>query len=112
MDEPLEKAIRIIIQVADPDKIILFASRSRGDFKSDSDYDIFILRKEIANKRELTQAIYRSLYGIGAGVDLIVESPERFNELKDNPYMIYREIARYGKIVYERRTPSGVMFAQ
>ncbi|MBF0338901.1 MAG: nucleotidyltransferase domain-containing protein [Nitrospirae bacterium] len=103
MDEPLEKAIQIIIQVADPDKIILFGSRSRGDFKNESDYDIFILRKEVTNRRELTQAIYKSLYGIGAGVDLIVESPERFNELKDNPYMIYKEIAKSGKIVYERQ---------
>lgn len=104
MDEPLEKAIQIIIQVANPDKIILFGSRSRGDFKDESDYDIFILTKEVTDKRALTQSIYKSLYGIGAGVDLIIESPERFDELKDNPYMIYKEIAISGKVVYERNS--------
>jgi predicted nucleotidyltransferase len=30
MDKPLEKAIDIIVKVADPDKIILFGSRARG----------------------------------------------------------------------------------
>jgi predicted nucleotidyltransferase len=103
MDEPLEKAIQIIVRIANPDKIILFGSRSKDDFNAESDYDIFILIGEPANKRELTQSIYKSLYGIGAGVDLIVESPERFNQLKDNPYMIYKEIAATGKVVYERR---------
>ena len=103
MNDLLEKTIQIIIRVANPDKIILFGSRAREDFNSASDYDIFILKREIANKRELTQALYRSLYGIGAAVDLIVESPERFSELKDNPWMIYKEIAIFGHIVYERR---------
>jgi predicted nucleotidyltransferase len=103
MDSPLEKAIKIIVQVANPDKIILFGSRAKGNYKDESDYDLFILKKEIANKRKLTQLIYKSIYGVGAGVDLIVESPDRFNELKSNPYMIYKEIAKSGKVVYERK---------
>lgn len=102
-DIPLEKAIQIIIQVANPDKIILFGSRAKGYYKDESDYDLFILKKEVGNKRKLTQLLYRSIYGIGASVDLIVESMEKFNELKDNPYMIYREIAKSGKVVYERQ---------
>ncbi|MBF0465718.1 MAG: nucleotidyltransferase domain-containing protein [Nitrospirae bacterium] len=102
MDEQLEKTIQVIIRVANPDKIILFGSRAREVFTDESDYDIFVLKKEITNKRELTQTLYRSLYGIGAGVDLIVESPAKFDELKDNPYMVYKEIATTGKVVYER----------
>jgi len=103
MTDLLDKAVKIIIQVADPDKIILFGSRARGDFQDESDYDLFILKKGLSmNKRKLAQLIYRSLYGIGAGVDLIVESPEKFDELKNNPYMVYKEIARFGKVVYER----------
>ncbi len=36
----LEKAIEIIIRSVDPEKIILFGSRARGDHKKESDYDI------------------------------------------------------------------------
>jgi len=38
MDNPLEKAIDIIVKVADPDKIILFGSHARGGSRKDSDY--------------------------------------------------------------------------
>lgn len=33
MDTPLEKAVKIIIQLSDSDKIILFGSRAREDYK-------------------------------------------------------------------------------
>jgi len=38
--DPLEKAMEIIIRSVDPDKIILFGSRARGDHNKESDYDI------------------------------------------------------------------------
>jgi len=74
MDGPLKKAIDIIVQVADPDKIILFGSRARGDNKKDSDYDICV----------------------------IVQTPDKFDELKDDPYFVYRQIAKDGVTVYEK----------
>ena len=45
MSNPLERAIEIIVKVADPDQIILFGSRARGDAKQDSDYDICVIIK-------------------------------------------------------------------
>jgi hypothetical protein len=42
-------------------------------------------------------------FGISAPVDVNIETPERFEELKDNPFMIYKEISTYGKVVYENR---------
>lgn len=102
MKEALEKAVKIIVQVADPDRIILFGSRTRGDAKKESDFDVCVLKKGVEHRRKLAQRIYRSLYGIGAPVDVIVETPEKFEELKTNPYMIYREIFRHGKVLYEK----------
>ena len=78
MKEALEKAVKIIVQVADPDRIILFGSRTRGDAKKESDFDVCVLKKGVEHRRKLAQRIYRSLYGIGAPVDVIVETPEKF----------------------------------
>jgi predicted nucleotidyltransferase len=102
MNTPLEKAIESIIKSVNPDKIILFGSRARGDFKKESDYDICIIKKGVEHRRKLAQQIYRFLYGVGVPVDIIVETPERFEELKDNPFMIYQEISKYGRVVYEK----------
>ncbi len=102
MSNPLERAIEIIVKVADPDKVILFGSRARGDAKQDSDYDICVIKSGISQRRKLTQQIYRSLFGVGVPIEVIVETPERFDTLKDNPFLIYREIARYGRVIYEK----------
>ncbi|VVB89739.1 Nucleotidyltransferase domain protein [uncultured archaeon] len=103
MANPLDKAIEIIIRSVDPDKIILFGSCARGDHKKESDYDICVIKKGIFHRRKLAQQIYKFLYGVGAPVDIIVETQERFEELKSNPFMIYKEISTRGKVVYEKR---------
>nr|QNO50257.1 hypothetical protein HOIKONPE_00001 [Methanosarcinales archaeon ANME-2c ERB4] len=35
-------------------------------------------------------------------VGVIVETPETFDKLKDNPFQIYNEIAKHGQVVYEK----------
>lgn len=97
----LIEIIQKIVEVAVPDKIILFGSRAKEEQKKESDYDICVLIKKIRHKRELAQSIYMKL-DVNVPVDVIVETPERFNELKDNPFLIYNEIAKYGRVVYEK----------
>ena len=100
MDKPLEKAIDII--VADPDKIILFGSRSRGNNKKDSDYDVCVLKRNVEHRRKLAQQIYVSLCDVNTPIDVIGQTPEKFDELKDDPYLIYKQIAKDGVVVYEK----------
>jgi len=102
MNNPLEKTIEIIVEAVQPEKIILFGSRARGGSGKGSDYDICVIKRGVEHRRRLAQQIYKLLYGVGAPVDIIVETPERFDELKNNPFMVYREIARYGRVLYER----------
>jgi len=51
--------------------------------------------------RKLAQRIYLKL-DVDVSVDIIVETPKRFNQLKDNPFLIYNEIAKYGRVIYEK----------
>lgn len=102
MDEPLKKAIEIIKIVANPDKIILFGSRSIGGGDARSDYDLLVLKRGVTERRKLAQRIYLNFKNIGAPIDVIVEDPERFESLKENPYLVYHEIAHNGRIVYEQ----------
>ena len=78
-DDKLERIIQIIIENVNPDKIILFGSRAKGNVKGFHDYDICVLKKDIVNNRKLAMDIYGMLYGTGAAVDLIVENPEHFD---------------------------------
>ncbi len=101
-EQSLEKVLRIIIQTADPDRIILFGSRAKGQAKPDSDYDLCVLKHGLTQRRPLVRELYRSLLGVGVPVEVIVETPERFEQHKENPYLIYHEIDRDGQVVYEK----------
>ena len=98
----LRHLVDILIREVEPDRIILFGSRARSDNEEQSDYDICILKTGVVHRRKLAKQIYRLLYDIDVPVDVIVETPERFNQLKDNRFLVYKEIARHGQVIYER----------
>jgi len=102
----LKKIVEIIARSADPDRIILFGSRAKGtqDPKK-SDYDICVIKSGVTHRRELAMKLYRDLYGVGVPVDVIVETPETFDKARDNPFVIYHDIATQGRIIYERPVP-------
>ena len=98
----IQKIVEIIVRTVDPDRIILFGSRARRDNKKQSDYDICVIKRGVVKRRDIAMQIYRDLYGIGAAVDIIVETPDTFEDLKDNPFLIYHDIALQGKVIYEK----------
>ncbi len=102
MNDSLEKAIKIIVQVAKPDKIILFGSHAKGDDRSESDYDLLVLKRGVKKQRLLTQKIYLSFKDVGAPIDVIVADLDKYELLKTDPYLIYSEAARNGRMVYEK----------
>ena len=102
MKDPLEKAIKTIVKVAEPDKIILFGSHAKGDDKPESDYDLLVLKRGVKKQRSLTQKIYLSFKDVGAPIDVIVADLDKYEQLKMDPYMIYSEAARNGRMVYEK----------
>ena len=102
MNKELNKAIEAIKEIADPDKIILFGSHAKGKSNFDSDIDLLVLKRGVKNRRELAQKIYMNFTDIGAPVDVIVEDPVEFEIKKKDPFLIYKEIAESGKVVYER----------
>ena len=101
----LKKIVEVVARSADPDRIILFGSRSKGTQTQKSDYDICVIKRGVKHRRELAMKLYRDLYGIGVPVDVIVETPETFEEFKDNPFMMYHDIAQQGRIIYEKPVP-------
>lgn len=104
MKEYFDKAVKIIIDTFNPDKIILFGSQARGDNNIDSDYDILVIKEHIKNKIRETQDIYKVLLNTNLSIDIILSTPEDFDKNKNNKYLIYKDIERYGKLIYERKT--------
>lgn len=103
MDDPvLSRIVRIIIEAADTDSIILFGSRVTGRAQNDSDYGICVLKSGNEGRIKKAKLLYRSLYGVGVPVNILVETPASYNANRTNLHLIYREIARTGKVMNEK----------
>lgn len=100
--EKVESAVRKIIEVSHPVKLILFGSYVRGEMNINSDLDVLVIvRDGITNPRKESVRIRRALRGISMPLDIIVVPEKEWMQLKDKPGMIYREALREGKVVYE-----------
>ncbi len=88
--------------VFDPDKIILFGSRARGQGGPDSDADLLIVMRVNGSKRQRAVQMDLALEGIPLPIDLIVVTPEEVEKYRNAPGTVIPEAVREGKVLYER----------
>ncbi len=96
----LDQIVQRIVEVAQPEKIILFGSAAKGEMGPDSDVDLLVIKSNV-HRRRLSQTIYRNLYGIGQAVDVVVVTPEDVERYKDSFALVIEPALREGKVIYE-----------
>ena len=96
----IEEVVRRIVEVAQPEKIILFGSAARGEMGPHSDLDILVV-KSGADHWGLCGKIRRALRGVNAVVDLVVATPEDLERYKDSQPLVYKPALREGRVVYD-----------
>lgn len=97
--EVLDEIIRRIVEVAKPEKIILFGSAARGEVGPHSDVDLLVI-KSGANRLDLIGEIYRNLRGVGEAVDVIVATPEDVERYRNSHAVVIAPALKEGKVVY------------
>ena len=91
-----------IVELSKPEKIILFGSQANGTNSINSDIDLLVLIEGIENKRQMAQTLYKELIPFKVAIDLIIETPENYMKYKNEKSFIYFQIAKTGKVVYEK----------
>ena len=99
-DDLLQEIIRRVVEVADPDRIILFGSAARGDMGPHSDVDLLVIKSGEFGQRDLTGQIYMNLFGVGHPVDVILVTQEYVYRYKDTPWLIVFPAMKEGRQVY------------
>jgi len=95
--------VRRIVQTTQPDKIILFGSRARGDARPDSDFDVLVIKDSDEPGYRRDAPLYLALAGMNAPVDLMVYTPEEVREWSAVPQAFVTTAVREGKVLYERK---------
>ena len=102
-DDLIRDVVRRIVQAAQPDKIILFGSRARGDARPDSDIDILVIQDSTEPGYRRDAALYLALAGLNAPVDLITYTPEEVSDWSAVPQAFITTAVREGKVMYENK---------
>jgi CRISPR-associated endonuclease/helicase Cas3 len=96
----LEEIVRRVIEVARPDRIILFGSAARGEMGPDSDVDLLVIRSGVEHRRRLAQDIYMNLSGVGVPVDVVVATPEDAERFGNRIGSVMMPALREGRVIY------------
>ncbi len=96
----LAEIVRRIVEVAHPDRIILFGSAVWGTMTPDSDVDLLVVTRGPAHRGHLTEAIYMNLIGVGQAVDIVVVTPEDVEKYRDSHAVVIAPAVREGKVIY------------
>ena len=94
--------VRRIVQTAQPDKIILFGSRARGDARPDSDFDVLVIKESSEPRYRRSVPLYVALANLPAEVEVMVYTPEEIEEWRKVPQAFVTTAVREGTTIYER----------
>src|SRR4051794_8287700 len=94
--EKIDEAVRRLVEVAQPSRIILFGSAARGDLHEHSDVDLMVVLPEppAPSHGAAVSRFYSALAGIPMAKDIVVVTEDRLAELGDRPSLVYREALR------------------
>ena len=105
-DGLLGEMVRAIVDEVDPEQVILFGSRARGDEREHSDVDLIVVEAEPfgperSRHKELVR-LYHALAGFRVPADVLVYSHEDIGYWRDSLNHVLARALREGKVLYER----------
>jgi len=99
--EKLRQAVERIVELAAPQRVILFGSRARGGERADSDADLLVIEDEVTDHASEMTRLRRALRSLRMPVDILVVSAERFRSWSETPGNVYFEALNEGRVLYE-----------
>ncbi len=102
----IQEMVDTIVREANPDTVILFGSRARGDAQLGSDVDLLIVEPAPftpqRSRRQETARLYLALRKLAMPKDLLLYSREEFERFKNSTHHIVGRAQREGKVLHER----------
>ena len=101
-EELLAEAVRRILAVGSPEKIVLFGSHARGDARPDSDLDLLIVEPSDAPRYKRPVPYLRALVGLFPSKDVVMWTPSEIKEWQQVPNAFITTVLREGRTLYAR----------
>ncbi|NJK46198.1 MAG: nucleotidyltransferase domain-containing protein, partial [Pleurocapsa sp. SU_196_0] len=98
-----DDAVKRIVEALEPERIILFGSRARGDHRVDSDYDLLIeLRSLHGSRFELAAKAHEAAQERNFPLDVVVASCEEIETSRLEQADFVCHALEDGLVIYEK----------
>jgi predicted nucleotidyltransferase len=101
-DDLVQDIVRRIVATAQPEKVILFGSRARGEARPDSDFDVLVIKESSEPRYRRSVPLYVALANVPAEVEVLVYTPSEVAEWSQVPQAFVTTALREGTTLYER----------
>lgn len=99
-----DEIVRRIVAATDPERIVLFGSRARGDHRPDSDIDILVIMESTEPRYARSIPLYRAVRDIAHSIDIAVYTPCEVWEWSNVPLAFISIATAEGRVLYERQS--------
>ncbi len=100
--EMLQRILCEIRRVSTPVKVVLFGSRARGDFDSESDYDVLVVLDDEAELKTEQAKLKSAMMKLPAKVQLLVKRRSECESMSGVTVGLWRNIRDEGVVLYEQ----------
>ncbi len=100
--EILQEIVRRIVAASDPDRVILFGSRARGDAGPHSDYDLLVVAPSDESPFRRALPLYHELADLPIAKDVVWWTPAEVDEWRTVRSHFVTRAIREGRVLYER----------
>ena len=105
-DDLLARMVQAIVDEVEPEQVILFGSRARGDQRENSDIDLIVVEAQPfgpkrSRHREMVR-LYHAVAKFRAATDVLVFSHEDVDYWRDSLNHVLARALREGQVLYER----------
>ena len=101
-NEAIKTMVERITSLFNPDQIILFGSRVRGDAGIDSDIDLLVVMPSCSNRRATTISIMKSLADLPVSKDIVVTTSQELKTRGKLKSTVLYPALHEGRILYAR----------
>ena len=105
-DTLIDRMVHAIVDEVDPERVILFGSRARGEEREESDVDLVVVEAEPfgperSRHKEMVR-LYKVLADFPVSADVLVYSHDEVDYWRDSLNHVLARALREGKVLYER----------
>ncbi|MEA3639695.1 MAG: nucleotidyltransferase domain-containing protein [Lamprobacter sp.] len=92
---------RLVVQLSQPARVILFGSYARDQANADSDLDLLIVERSLPDKPAEYLKLKQAIGRLGVGIDLLLMSAGEFERRRQVPGTLAYWASKEGRIIYE-----------